>query len=145
MGSYRHTNSAFLLGLTMKFYSVKYVPDYKFLGNTRGPFITIRADRRGDLGLLMHELEHVKQWYAVTIPTVVLLAFISPYIAPLAMVMWPTLYRIPLFRKWSEVFAFRKSIKYADDPENARKVCAVKLSTGYKLKLTYDEAMRLLK
>lgn len=46
-------------------YKVFFVPFVLpgFSGLTLGPFIFIRSDRKGDIGLIAHEKVHVSQWY----------------------------------------------------------------------------------
>jgi hypothetical protein len=132
----------------MKFYIVKTVKDYKYKGNTRAFVITLNEKYKDDKGLLAHEVEHVKQWYFVFFTSFLLISFLfNPLVAlPFSLLVWPFLYGgIPLFRKWSEVFAFRKTIEHSEDKEKALRSSAKKLSSGYNLKLTYDEAVSLLK
>jgi hypothetical protein len=126
----------------MKFYIVRYKPDYKHLGGIKGPLITLREPNKA---VLAAEVEHVKQWYAVTIPAAVALAFISLWIVPLAfLVAWPIVYNVRAVRRWVEVAAFKKYIAASDDKAKALDGAARKLSTAYKLNITYREALELL-
>ena len=70
-----------------------------------------------------HELEHVKQWY-------------------ITLALHPILYYFSKrYRLWSEVNAYKKSIKYG----RSLKSCALGLTKkGYDLGLTFEEAEKLL-
>jgi len=94
----------------------------RFAAHTRGPFVFIRPEHRGDTGLLSHELTHVKQWYK------------NP--------AFGLFYRFSKkFRLNSEVQAYREQLKHSP---NSVDLFAQYISEKYDLDISVDEAKRLL-
>lgn len=120
-------------------------------GCANGPVIRIQPKRRGDEGLLLHELEHVKQWYVMLgVGLLLALALVLlghseywPHAAMLGVVLHPLAYvGIPRHRLWCEVQAYRvQAAAYADD---RRALFAVFLSRDYGLDLSVSDALKEL-
>ena len=91
---------------------------------TRGPFIFIRPEFKGDKGLLQHVLVHRKQWLR-TLGLHGLLYFF-----------------VPEYRLAAEVEAFREQAKYYPDDRMPR--FAELLASNYGLDITAEEALRVL-
>lgn len=88
-------------------------------GKALGPIILIRPAYRGDAGLLAHEVEHVRQFWAT---------------AGLHLVLYPLVRR---YRMWAEARAFARQVQHgaalADMAERmARPV--------YRLRITQERA-----
>ena len=111
-----------------------------------GPFIIIRPEKRGDNGLVAHELTHVAQW-AVGAFVGLTLAFLAasqgcpvwPHIAGASIGLHSLAYvAIPAYREWAEVAAYRRQLQcYSDD---RRKLFAGFISARYGLSITKAEA-----
>ncbi len=108
----------------LTFYTDKFIPA-KFGGVCIGPVILIRPKYKDDVGLLRHEEEHRKQWTHTLGLHSLLYAVSRPY------------------RQWAEVAAYREQLKHYPDDRSAR--FAEFLATKYNLRLTVDEALKLLK
>lgn len=119
-------------------YSLKYTDDMPAEngGYAKLWFVRIRPKYRdnGDVGILKHELEHVRQWWRL-------------------LLLHPVLYLCSKkYRQWSEVQAYREQLKYTPAVTNQplyRSLYATWLSdpskvTGYGLTLTKEEALKLL-
>ena len=133
---------------------VNYNTRPKMGGETKLFVVNIRPEYKNDVGLHVHEYTHVVQWYLSTALTLLLafLTAISPVTAPLSvfLVILSTathtlLYSlVPKYRLYCEVSAYKKQI--ACYPKDTSKEFAIQaLTTKYKLKLTREEAIRLLK
>ena len=116
-------------------------------GSTKGPFIWLREDMRGSVSVLQHELVHVRQWLYLSllgIPAYLILMQLAPQYALaslLSVALHANLYvLIPAYRLWSETEAFKAQVKHGGDLLS----CAQALSTGYKLNITADQAVRKL-
>ena len=120
-------------------------------GESRGPVIRILEKYRNDEGLYKHELEHVKQWFRLAVLSVPiayalihfgLVEFIGLAVLPLA--FHTVLYKLSTaYRLWCEVSAYRVQAKcYFDD---RRPLFAEFISGFYDLKITPDQALKLLK
>lgn len=120
--------------------------------DSRGPYIRINPKYIEDVGLLLHEKEHVRQWYSVTF-----VLFIPYLICAFAFVSWPWhvvafIYCSSVFNlattysKWArlkaEVLAFRVQLKH--DPRHLFHLATV-LASSYDLGITTATAVRLLK
>jgi hypothetical protein len=92
----------------------------------RGPFIFIRPTSKDDLGLLEHELVHVKFFYKF------------PIINPL-LTMFSEKWRIK-----TEIAAYTKQLSFCDDFEQGVKIFGKYLSTRYGFHLTQSQAENLL-
>lgn len=95
-------------------------------GYAKGFYIKIKSKYKLDIGLLEHELTHVRQWYRT-------LTFHS------------FLY---LFSKWyrkvSEVEAYKNQLRFFINRERELKIFRNALMTKYDLKLTINEVNKLL-
>lgn len=136
----------------MNYYWVKYtdkVPE-QFGGLASGPLIRIRPEYQGDAGLLEHEKNHVRQWYAVLAIGLLLCTLLTLLVSPslwllygLAPSLHPLLYKfVRPYRRWCEVKAYRKQIAIGGYASNEFAVTA--LVEKYGLRLGADEARALL-
>lgn len=107
-------------------------------GCANGPIIRIRPEKKGDEGLLAHEIEHVRQWWCWI---------------PLLGLPHSLLYLLSKrYRQWSEVTAYRIQLEYPHPKytvEERREMYATWLSIpdniqGYGLIITKEEAVKLL-
>jgi Flp pilus assembly protein TadB len=118
-------------------------------GYARWFYIAIRPKYKDDLGIHAHEKEHVRQWWVLTIVCCALIAGAchilgQPYhYAALGAAVHSLLYKfVRPYRQWAEVEAFKEQLKHYEPhylPNMARR-----LSRGYGLKITQEEAERLL-
>jgi hypothetical protein len=105
------------------FYTNKFIAD-RFAAETYGPFIFIRPEKKGDVGLLEHEKVHVKQFWRTCG------LFAIPYwLSAKARVKY-------------EVEAYREQLKYSPGKEA---LFASYLATRYGAALSQNEALALLK
>ena len=91
---------------------------------TRGPFIFIRPEHKGDKGLIEHEKAHRKQWLRTFGLHSLLYLFVEDY------------------RLRAEVEAFREQAKHY--PDDRRLKFAELLATNYRIDVTVDEALLAL-
>lgn len=123
-----------------------------------GPVVRIRPKYRdrGDDGIHLHELEHVRQWYAgliIGVALAIALLFV-PELAEFS-TYWHTallagigihglLYRLLWpYRLWAEVTAYRKQL--ATYPAGSDCMWAARaLATKYQLRTSIDDARRAL-
>ncbi len=128
------------------------VPD-GFAGVTNGPVIQIRPTHRDDVGLLMHELEHVRQFwlfglFGVGVALALFWAALPPLQAAAAalagMALHPVLYRlVPRYRLWAEVQAYVQQL--AQPGRLTIELAAEFIATQYRLDVSYASALRLLR
>lgn len=90
---------------------------------TYGPFIFIRPSKRGNVGILEHEKVHVKQFWR------------NPFFGIAYLLSKRA-------RLKYEVEAYKKQLKYASGREE---VFAQILATEYRLNISKEEALKLLK
>lgn len=119
-------------------------------GEARGLVIRILEKYRHDEGLYQHELLHVKQWFVwslLSLPVAYVLYkaghmdFIGLAVLPL--VFHTALYRfVPAYRLWAESEAYKEQAKYY--PDDRRPLFAEYLAEYYNLKITKEEALKLL-
>jgi Flp pilus assembly protein TadB len=119
-------------------------------GYARWFYIAIRPKYKDDKGIHAHELEHVRQWWVLTIVGAALIAGAChilghPYIyAALGTAIHPLLYKfVRPYRQWAEVQAFKEQLKH-HEPSYVTNL-ARRLSRGYGLKITVEQAERLLR
>jgi hypothetical protein len=93
-------------------------------GMTNGPVIRILKSHKDDRGLREHEREHVKQWLFSLGLHSFLYLFSKRY------------------RLWSEVQCYRAQLKHSPGREE---LFASFIAERYKLKITQQEALELLK
>lgn len=109
--------------------------------------VKLRPSAYNDTALILHELEHVKQWWVNTLLTLAILGSLVWLIPPL----WPLLVISPLthgllysftakYRLWAELAAHRVQYKAGADIE----MLARNLSGAYRLKLSYEKAKSLI-
>jgi hypothetical protein len=112
-------------------YSLKYTDKMKegLGGYARLWFVRIRPKYKDDQGILAHELEHVRQWWCNPIGHGLMYLFIKSY------------------RRWAEVRAYKIQLALppANGGEHFLKHFAGALSTKYGLKISVEEAERLLR
>ena len=97
-------------------------------GCANGPVIRIRPKYKYDAGILKHELQHVKQWFA-TLGLHSLLYLVSKR-----------------YRQWAEVQAYRAQMRWPDRNGYCMDIdyAAELLATKYDLGISTDEAKELL-
>lgn len=108
------------------------------------PIIKMNKKFKNDKGLHDHEYEHVIQYCIMfALFSVPLFLLVNWFVALLAGAMaHDVLYTVlKPYRKFCEVRAFKKQLKHGGDINFAAKV----LSENYKLGITQEEALRLLK
>lgn len=104
------------------------------------PFILINPAHKGDKGLLAHEKLHVKQWWLMCLASSPLL-LLTPWFFIVSIAFHDLLYTfIRQYRQWSEVACFKEQLKHGGSIEYAAKF----LSENYDLKITHEEALKLL-
>ncbi len=113
--------------------------------------VRIRPAYKNDVGLHKHELEHVKQWWMFTIPSMVAIFALAhlhyglPMLdAGLCSLLGALVYHlaydmIPAFRLWCEVQAYRVQLRYCATDESAR--FAKFIATAYGLKVNEAEVL----
>jgi hypothetical protein len=114
--------------------------------------IYLNPAKRGDEGLLVHEYEHVKQWYlclAIGLLCAAGVYFLlgnliaSLFLVGVSISLKGILYTyVKPFRQWAEVKAFKRQIAVTEGDHRA--FFATALADNYKLNITFNEAMRLL-
>ena len=121
-------------------------------GSSKFMFIKILRAFSDDVGLYAHEYEHVKQWYmffGIGLAACVALYFLgftsaAVILAPSTVALKGLLYTfVRPARKWMEVQAFREQIRHYRD-EDHLEFFSKSLSENYNLKITKEEALRLL-
>ena len=118
-------------------------------GYSKGPFIVIRTDLRGDEGIYQHELTHVKQWALISLLGLVWLAACYQFglmqwanLGIGALALHPLLYTLfKPFTLWAEVQAYRKQIAYGLDPDAA----AHSIANDYGINITQEAVLQRLK
>lgn len=136
-------------------------------GDAHGPVIRIRADlwARGDAGLLQHELEHVRQFWRLGIPVMIVNGLVAGWLAlqfgspllPLqagltvgifSLSMHSILYLVSRgYREQAEVDAYRTQMRFPDGKGGQLTLdgAATRLAGDrYKLGITIDQARALL-
>ncbi len=124
-------------------------------GTARGPVILIKPNYIDDVGLLQHELNHVKQfWFPVLLSVIPFIAvlfieetFNSLYllIIYVGTLIHSLLYRFASkYRLWSEVQSYRIQANYYANKLEKIKKFAIFISTKYQLKISVEEALILL-
>tara|TARA_R110002126_G_scaffold170799_3_gene319651 strand:+ start:921 stop:1304 length:384 start_codon:yes stop_codon:yes gene_type:complete len=97
---------------------------------------------KNNVGLYMHEYEHVKQFYFAWLMGSAVVCFIYMPALPVAFGTHSLLYlTVKKYRKWCEVKAYRKQIKvngYGTD------FYAKALANDYNLGISFIEAKKLL-
>lgn len=108
----------------MTFYTNRFV-HRQHQAATRGPVILIRPEFKGDRGLLEHEKVHRKQWLRT--------------LGLHGLLYW----FVPEYRLAAEIEAFREQSKHYPDDRMPR--FAELLASNYKLKITAENALKLLR
>ena len=98
-------------------------------GAATGFIVRILESKKDDVGLLEHELSHVRDcYYFLFLPYMILLKF-----------KW--------FLKWCEIRAYKVQLRYppaTSDPDRYRRLYASFLATRYNLNTSVEEAYRRL-
>jgi len=118
--------------------------------------LAIHPDYKGDEGLRQHELTHIAQWAftallvgGILFVGVYFLAKFIPWTYGITMGLIATgahgaLYaRLPAYRFWCEVMAFKKQLRYYPD-DRALKFADF-ISRNYKLDVSFAEALERLR
>lgn len=120
-----------------------------------GPIILVRPDKRGDAGLLAHEVEHIKQWAVLSAITCALIAVAGLHIGlingvpawsifPIGLGLHAMLYSLlPEYRLWAEVNAYRVQAGYY--AEDRLPLFARFIAKRYDIPITPDSALKLLR
>jgi hypothetical protein len=119
-------------------------------GYARWFYIAIRPKYKDDKGIHAHELEHVRQWWTMSIVCCALIAGFChvqglPYhYAATGLAVHQLLSKfVRPYRQWIEVQAFKEQLKH-HEPSYVTNL-ARRLSRGYGLKITQEEAEKLLR
>lgn len=114
-------------------------------GCANGPVIRILKKYRGDIGILKHEIEHVRQWWVLTVLTAPVFYLIDPMLTGLCMAAHPALYlAVRQYRLWCEVRAYRIQMRHPDkngaylSASGAARRLAV---PRYRLNLSVEQAL----
>ena len=114
------------------------------IGWQRWFIIAIKPSHKGDVGLVQHELTHVKQWAVVTLATGIVLGLIWLPLAIMSPSVHAALYMfIRRYRCWCEARAFARQTKFYPD-DRAVKFAGF-LSSNYDLDITLAEALEQIK
>jgi len=128
-------------------------------GRAFGPLVLIRPSHRGRIALRQHELEHVRQWWCLAAPILLLSAVLAlwPALAPwrgwlavmagCGLVLQAPLYLLLRpYRMWSEVMAYRVTLRHTEAARSARQLAqaAAALSQHYRLRISEQAARELL-
>lgn len=134
---------------------VNSLPDLKG-GITNGPVVRIVEKYRSDVGIRMHELEHVKQWWlsgilmsgqAILLATLFnMQAYLLPMLIPLAWSVSSVLYLLfKPYRQWVELQAYAVQLQYSTDKNEDARLFGLFISQDYGLSITAKEATEKLK
>ncbi|WP_027670095.1 hypothetical protein [Rheinheimera baltica] len=107
------------------------------------PIAVIEKQYKGDKGLRAHEIEHIKQYCVLFVIVGALGSLLTNAAIALvaAMMAHDVAYTvISKYRCWAEVKAFKKQMQYGVSIDKA----AAALAEHYRLKLTIEEAKKLL-
>ncbi|WP_255987713.1 hypothetical protein [Chitinolyticbacter albus] len=128
-------------------------------GRAFGPLVLIRPSQRDRTALLEHELEHVRQWWWLATPAIVLAGLLAalPVLAPwrgwlVALAGFGLVLQAPLYlllrpyRMWSEVMAYRVTLRHASPAASQRQLAqaAASLAQHYWLRISESTACELL-
>ena len=110
------------------------------IGWQRWFIIAIKPSHKSDVGLVQHELTHVKQWAAVTLATGIVLWLIYMPLILCAPSIHAALYRfVRRYRGWCEARAFARQTKFYPDDRSVK--FAGFLSRNYDLDITFAAAL----
>lgn len=98
-----------------------------FEAAARGPVVFIRPVWRGNAGLLVHELEHVRQWW-VTLGLHSILYLLSRR-----------------YRAWAEARAYAAQIDATDEAHWTVAKAAAVMARGYDLRMTDVQCAALIR
>lgn len=105
--------------------------------------IRVHPNQAWDRGLLAHEEEHVKQFWAMWLVGFLLTFWISPFFWIFSCTTHSLLYLLSSkYRLWAEVKAYRKQMQVNSNKD--LETCAEYLATAYKLKLSTREAIDMI-
>jgi len=127
----------------------------KGMGGCANAFIVrILEKYRNDEGLHQHELFHVRNWWANTILSLVVLMvpsfFLVPQpwiwaVVPLCLFVDTIFYIIPQLRLWEEAEAYKIQLKYppaTTDRDRYAALYAKFISEDYGLSISQEEALK---
>lgn len=129
-----------------------------FGGVTYGPWVRILPQYRGDAGLLAHELEHVKQFWAAVLAVLCWLPALWLHVDPdtaLLLVLGAAIAALLMHKRltlMAEVDAYSVQLKVTTETiplsiaeaESRAKLFAGFIATKYGLDITPDAALKLL-
>ena len=116
--------------------------------------IRIRTKYRDDEGIHQHELFHVRNWFANTLLSLIVIASLSFFLLPqpwtwatltLCLFVDSILYLIPRFRQWEEIAAYKVQLKYppaTDDRDYYSALYAGFISEDYGLSISPEEVLK---
>jgi hypothetical protein len=114
------------------------------IGWQRWFIIAIKPSHKGDVGLVQHELTHVKQWAVVTLATSVVLGLIYMPLILCAPSIHAALYRfVRRYRGWCEARAFAQQTKFYPDDRSVK--FAGFLHRNYGLDISFAAALEQIK
>lgn len=141
----------------MKPYIVRYTDNLpkSQLGNTKAFVVTIRSDQKYNDAVLAHEVEHVKQWYMMFIPLLLLAGLCWYFVGDVAgtygsialyglsIGLHPLLYKFNHdYRLRCEVQAYKAQIKAGYAVHNAVRSL---MHSSYRFKINRHKAIELLR
>lgn len=142
-----------VMGYPLTFYSAQGLKDFGDgtyqAARAIGPAVIVRPEKRGDAGLIAHEVEHVKQWAFLTALCGGAIYAAGAAFEPVR-AFWPlggaahtVFYAIfQKYRLFAEVRAYRRQLRYY--PDDRREQFAKFLALRYGLPLTEAEAFEKL-
>ena len=114
------------------------------IGWQRWFIIAIKPSHKGDVGLVQHELTHVKQWAVVTLAAGIVLGLIWLPLAIMSPSVHAALYMfIRRYRCWCEARAFARQTKFYFDDRSVK--FAGYLHRNYGLDITFAAALEQIK
>lgn len=132
---------------------IRYTDDMPeaFGGMAYGPYIAIRPKYRDDMGIHAHELEHVKQWWVVSLASALAIGLLAyamlgaEYVglALLGFAVHPVAYKlVSEYRLHCEIEAYRQQAKHY--PGDRMPLFAGYIAEKYGLPITPEVALKLL-
>lgn len=121
-------------------------------GCANGPVVRLLKKYENDEGILKHELEHVKQFWFLTIAVCLIILAVTTflrlpiYYAALGISTHGLLYLfVKPYRYWAELKAYAVQLVYSKDKEKDTELFGGFIATAYKLNKTKEECTVALK